>query len=879
MPTPVFICGAECGIAAVGTTSAALEHWSAATNAPTVVTSGPATMRSTRALRFNPSASTSHITHTFAAAIASPATMVGRCYIYFATLPNANVAIVGESDTGRSIVFNAADSKLYASRNGSTLAAAGLSVTTGQWYRLDWKFVRAVAGTVDFKLDGTDGTQDSFASANGTITTVRLGFSAGNYSGDWYMDDIIVSGTSGDYPIGAGGVYGLYPSGDGAHVYSATTDFLDGGTAQASLAAAGSEVDTWLSLRSKADGALSTTVDNSNFVTNATGGTGEYLRWVAENLPADAATVNGVASVSTHHAASATSNTQAMFVVDQSAGGSTPSAVAKEITVIGAAAAGVWSAGEDLSDTTVIVVYKCAATGETTGAWTVANVNDLGWIWGSTDVNPDAYLDGICLEVDYVGNPDATANPSAEVNTVTMVAPAGSISHTPAADVIAATLATPVPVVVARPAAVTPAITVTVSPVVTSSVVTPAAVVVTATLVAPGGSIAQTPAAVTPTTAFGTPAGSASGVPAAVVSTVTNVAPSGSVSQTPDVTTATGTVNGATGNVAQTPDAVTPSTVIAGPGGTASGVPAVTIVGSSVAAPGGSIEQTPATPVVTVTIPNPTAGESSDDATAEPGAVVITGTLGSPAGNVAQTPDSVVPSTVIAGPAGTATSAPAAVVSTATLVGPGGSASQTPAVVTPTATLGTPTANVSQTPAAVTPTIISGAPSGSISQTPAAVVITGTVPQAEGSGSTAGTGIPQAVVVGTTFGTPAGLVSTGPNATNLGVTVSNPGGSSSVTANTVTGSVTVGAPLANLAAHPAALLVAVLFGSPTGSIVATPTGPVITTTFPIPALGTDPPWTVDLTESEPWTVEASQSDPWAVAGSSSEPYTVSVTME
>ncbi len=399
--TPIFICGAECGIAAVGTASPAVEHWAAVSGAVTVVTSGPSPMRSERAFRCNPSAADAYLSHTFASTIASPATAVHRTYVYFATLPNADTWLCRYSPGGISsgAVFKQSDSKIYA-RFNATVGATGIAVTTGQWYRIDVKVVYNTTSTADVQVNGSACGQASVAGSASGVSIVDVGLIpvSGTISADAYFDDIIVSGTSGDYPIGDGTVVGLYPSGDGTHNYSATTDFLDGGTAQAALAAAGSEVDTWLSLRSKADGGLSTTVDNSNFVTNATGATTEYLRWVFESLPADANTVNGVASVSTHHAASATGNTQTLFLHDAAT-------AANNLAILGTWNSATLTAvsGVDLSDTTIIVVYKCLPTPpDLTPPWTVTKVNDVVAWWSSTDVNPDAYIDGICLEVDYV---------------------------------------------------------------------------------------------------------------------------------------------------------------------------------------------------------------------------------------------------------------------------------------------------------------------------------------------------------------------------------------------------------------------------------------------------------------------------------------------
>ncbi len=291
-------------------------------------------------------------------------------------------------------------------RAATTNAASGVAVTTGTWYRVDVKAVLDNTATCDIQVDGTAGAQASVASTAGTGTGIQIGVGTAA-TADVYFDDIIVSGVSGDYPIGAGTVVGLYPSGDGTHVFSATGDFVYEAAGAGVVSGA---TDTWTHLVTP----LATTV-GATFMNDAAGATTEFLRWNFADLPASADTVNGVASVSTHHAASATANTQALFIRDVSGDVS-------EIAVLGGFnnATHTFTSGIDLSETTIVVVYKCQSAGTSTGAWTVANVNDLGALWGSTDVNPDAYIDGICLEVDYV--PLVTAAYKRPVNPPTLQA-------------------------------------------------------------------------------------------------------------------------------------------------------------------------------------------------------------------------------------------------------------------------------------------------------------------------------------------------------------------------------------------------------------------------------------------------------------------------
>jgi hypothetical protein len=617
MPTLKAICGAECGLAATGTASGGVEHWAEASGSVSVVTSGPSKMRSDRAYRFNPTAGTATLLHTFRTAVGSPATVVGRCYLYFATLPDVDHAPIslnsGAGKFGR-LFFESTDNTLYCDANG-TRPGSGFTVTTGVWYRIDLKVVFNTTITVDAQINGTTLTQATAAGASETGTSVRFGNSGGTPTYDYYIDDIAISGTSGDYPLGPGTTVGLYPSGDGAHSYSATTDFLDGGDAQAALAASGSEVDTWLSLRSKADGGLSASVDTANYVTNATGGTTEYLRWNFEDLPTGVASVNGVASVSTHHAQSATANAQSMKIIDVSA-------VAPEMSVLGTFSGGppanTAATGVDLSATTIHVVYHCAAVGETTGAWTVANVNDLGVHWSSTDVAPDAYIDGICLEVDvpqqdvYPTGPtvsitpgtatveaeaggDQAVSPTGPTVTVTAGTPTVAVDQplSPTAPTVSITAGTPALALSIAPTGPTVTITAGTASVIPDQPIAPTAPTVTITAGTP--ELAQTITLTGPTVSItaGTASVNADGGLTLTGPTVTVTA--GTPTVTPgavDITPTGPTVSITTG---------TPSLAMA----IAPSAPTVTITAGTPTVTPGDVAITPTAPTVTVTTGTP----------------------------------------------------------------------------------------------------------------------------------------------------------------------------------------------------------------------------------------------------------------------------------
>ena len=392
-----FVCGAECGIAVVGTLSAGTEHWSAVSGTTTVVTSGPSPMRSTRCFRMQPNNSVIQLDHTFASAIASPATFVGRCYVYFASLPASDMPLftANPSGTSGSLTYQSSSGAIKTQGASGSFGASGVAVTTGQWYCLDLKAVLNTTLTVDGAVNGVALAQRSEAASAASCTSVRI---QGNTAGtaDVYFDDVLVSGTSGDYPIGDGTVVGLYPNADATsdaatptqrqmdHCWTPNTDFGKGAGGATSMGNQNAEATSWQSLANP----LSTSTA-TNWIACILNGSSEWVAWKFDDLPGSAASVNGVMIVWASHSASATSNNlQIQIGSGDGAGGF------------------VWVTGVptmsfDLSETTITVPVGIVASANGS-AFTPTLVNGMKAKVTSSDVNPDAYLDGLCFEVDYV---------------------------------------------------------------------------------------------------------------------------------------------------------------------------------------------------------------------------------------------------------------------------------------------------------------------------------------------------------------------------------------------------------------------------------------------------------------------------------------------
>jgi hypothetical protein len=180
----------------------------------------------TYALRVNTAAAVSSLGYT----TASLTVVTGRIYFRVATAPDANTVFVRAitatgADLG--IKYNVADNKIYARVVGvSDGNAYGTAISAGQWYRLDFRFdVSGNPNKIDFQIDGNAVTQTTYGQAIDAITSITVG-NTDAVTMDVYFDDLVLTDSTLDYPIGAGGTELLVPSADGTHA-AGTNDMED----------------------------------------------------------------------------------------------------------------------------------------------------------------------------------------------------------------------------------------------------------------------------------------------------------------------------------------------------------------------------------------------------------------------------------------------------------------------------------------------------------------------------------------------------------------------------------------------------------------------------------------------------------------------------
>lgn len=373
---PIFTCGWECGVMAV--------HWTAV-GSPSISTS---TVRSgARSLRVNPTAAVQGVTQTYAASNV----LVARVYVRFATLsatvmPLLTVNVGGSPRCGA--YFNSADSKIYAARSTITLGATGVSVVTGQWYCVDVGVdTHANPWLVEVRVDGVACGSAGVALAANTYTLLALGDADSTKTHDLFFDDLVLSQTFADYPIGGGYVNHFVPTADGTHNIAGTADFTRTLTGTDILNA----TTTAYQLIDDAPLESGASVDWINLVAppNAT----DYVECIygpASGISTPTVAPRAVEVIAGYHQAGTTVGNMEIRLNDNGTNNTVYTATA---------VAGV---------TSVAYARKHYATAPTGGAWTVVsgagNFNNLRVRFGSpaaVDANPDQYLDCTMIEAEF----------------------------------------------------------------------------------------------------------------------------------------------------------------------------------------------------------------------------------------------------------------------------------------------------------------------------------------------------------------------------------------------------------------------------------------------------------------------------------------------
>lgn len=377
--TPIFTCGFEEGV------TTANPHWNSISGAfsTTTVRTGE------RSMRQNLTAGQGAFQYN---AFASSSIYVFRFYVRFTTLPNAKTTL-GYMNTGAvtpGAFFNNVDSKIYPgtftfSGSVTALGADGISVTTGVWYCVDVKVnVTSNPWTIDVQVDGVATTQFAPALAGTTATTMAIGVGGNNSTADVFFDDVTLSQTSGDYPIGPGYVGCYIPTSDGTHNVAGAKDFEigTGGVDITNATTTAWQLLDDLPIQSGAPG----TTDFVNIV--APPSNSDYVRCMfgkSTNTPTATDAPRFLSIIATY-AQSATGLGDLQIKIGDDVVG----------TIVN-----VLNSAQVAGVTTIANAAATAAYSRALSTWQVTYVQ-MGTVAGTNDANPDQYVCSALIEADFL---------------------------------------------------------------------------------------------------------------------------------------------------------------------------------------------------------------------------------------------------------------------------------------------------------------------------------------------------------------------------------------------------------------------------------------------------------------------------------------------
>lgn len=334
----------------------------------------------------------------------TPTIGVGSFYIKFkGGLPSADCRLFHFQPAAGSfgfLMFRTADSKLYASF-GTSDGSTGFSVSADTWYLVDIKVnVGANPRTCDVTINGTGLGQASTGVATSTLSSWKIGRNTdtSTATGNILYDDIVISATSGDYPMGEHSVKVIRPDSDGTHSFTAG----DFGYDDAGGDVATSATDVWTKLDDTSIDTISTTDSIRQKVVRATG----YVEINLEAAP-QSEDAWGLTVQSVYDALGTTAPTTPQCLLKLNDGGTLADCYT----------------GTDFSNTAETYNSATFATAPSTGAWTQSKINALKLRWGySADATPNILIHGVMVEIAY---PPVTVTPEAFGPYYTMMALTG----------------------------------------------------------------------------------------------------------------------------------------------------------------------------------------------------------------------------------------------------------------------------------------------------------------------------------------------------------------------------------------------------------------------------------------------------------------------
>ena len=244
------------------------------------------------------------------------------------------------------------------------------------WYCIDIKaYVGATTWTIDWYIDNV--IQSSVSIPSKTATTFLSAFTIGGGSNtstySMYIDDVVISHTAADYPIGPGGTEAIVPTSDGTH--NAGTNTMEDNTgADIGVTTAYNKIN-------------SIPPSATNYIRQATIGTSNYAEVLFGDIGSAHSAILGAIGILAYTSATTSANTGGCIISKDSFASNTV----------------IWGVSGSLSDysdgSTATLYYKSKLL---SGVIDDTTVNALKARLGySGDVTPNPYWIDLIVEVAY----------------------------------------------------------------------------------------------------------------------------------------------------------------------------------------------------------------------------------------------------------------------------------------------------------------------------------------------------------------------------------------------------------------------------------------------------------------------------------------------
>jgi hypothetical protein len=350
----------------------------------------------------------------------TPATVVVRFALYLDALPSQSVNLfsVGTNSGSAAFLRYVSAARALGMRFGSNaIQNATGSIAPATWYIVE---ARVTYGSnprlIDWRVNGVDEPQVTLPQTAGAAVNVQWG-DGGAVTYTEHVDDIAVSATSSDYPLGDGAVVPLRPNAVGVHVgasnFRSTSN--DGATW---TPLSGTDTTTWQLLGDwpPKNGSDADSVDQS------VPSTSSYLEYALSDTTSSV-NANGISVLLAVRSEGTSTSQQSAAVTDD---GTSTSPI---FTNFNAASTGV--------------LYKSATVSRRPSdglPWSPSSIDNLRVRWGNSGVaNPQPRLDAVLVEADFprasVQSADTTPPTVGTVNAPSAVTASGfTLSWTAASD-------------------------------------------------------------------------------------------------------------------------------------------------------------------------------------------------------------------------------------------------------------------------------------------------------------------------------------------------------------------------------------------------------------------------------------------------------------